>query len=160
MIEWLFEKLFCLLLVIIKMWFVCFCFIILFFSNSNQKLAFDTLERLSNNNREFSVFLDVCINVVVYIYFTLYNINRKYCLVRPEARGLTLNSFIIKPMQRICKYPLLLRVKRVQRFWVVHVNLIRNENTIKELVKNSTDDAERALLEKAQKKIEQTGQKI
>jgi hypothetical protein len=32
------------------------------------------------------------------------------CLENPTCRGLTLFSFLIKPIQRICKYPLLLRV--------------------------------------------------
>ena len=31
-------------------------------------------------------------------------------MLNPECRGLTLFSFLIKPIQRICKYPLLLRV--------------------------------------------------
>ena len=32
-------------------------------------------------------------------------------LLNPETRALTLFSFLIKPIQRICKYPLLLKVQ-------------------------------------------------
>lgn len=62
----------------------------------NQNRALDTLTRLKEKNREFASFAD-------------------YCLARPEARGLPLAAFLVKPMQRICKYPLLLRelVKRL-----------------------------------------------
>ncbi|EGF79810.1 hypothetical protein BATDEDRAFT_89461 [Batrachochytrium dendrobatidis JAM81] len=34
---------------------------------------------------------------------------RIYCLMRPECQGMNLASFLLKPIQRICKYPLLLR---------------------------------------------------
>lgn len=62
----------------------------------NQNRALDTLTRLKEKNREFASFAD-------------------YCLARPEARGLPLAAFLVKPLQRICKYPLLLRelVKRL-----------------------------------------------
>jgi len=33
----------------------------------------------------------------------------KECSARPECKGLNLESFLIKPVQRICKYPLLIR---------------------------------------------------
>ncbi|KAI8922660.1 hypothetical protein BC831DRAFT_474959 [Entophlyctis helioformis] len=33
----------------------------------------------------------------------------QYCTLRPECRGMDIGSFLLKPIQRICKYPLLLR---------------------------------------------------
>ena len=38
---------------------------------------------------------------------------RKFCeeaKEKPECQGLVLGSFLIKPVQRMCKYPLLLKV--------------------------------------------------
>lgn len=31
----------------------------------------------------------------------------------PECRGLDLQAWLIKPLQRLCKYPLLMRVSRI-----------------------------------------------
>ena len=63
---------------------------------SNQNKALELLQRLTDKSSEFSGFVE-------------------YCLARPEARGLTLAAFLVKPLQRVCKYPLLLRelVKRL-----------------------------------------------
>nr|KAJ3419148.1 guanine nucleotide exchange factor 9 [Polyrhizophydium stewartii] len=33
----------------------------------------------------------------------------QFCALKPECRGMDLSSFLLKPIQRICKYPLLLR---------------------------------------------------
>ncbi|KAI9355339.1 Dbl homology domain-containing protein [Zopfochytrium polystomum] len=33
----------------------------------------------------------------------------QFCLLKPVCRGLDLGAFLLKPVQRICKYPLLLR---------------------------------------------------
>ncbi|KAI8813459.1 hypothetical protein BJ742DRAFT_431196 [Cladochytrium replicatum] len=33
----------------------------------------------------------------------------QYCQLRPECRGLDIGAFLLKPIQRICKYPLLLK---------------------------------------------------
>lgn len=57
---------------------------------ANQPKFIATLDRLSKENSTFEQYLyDQTIN--------------------PECRGLNLFSFLIKPIQRICKYPLLLR---------------------------------------------------
>jgi len=57
---------------------------------SNQQTANTTVEQLKKNNSEFEDFL----------YTAQSN---------PMCRSLDLLAFLIKPMQRVCKYPLLLR---------------------------------------------------
>lgn len=57
---------------------------------ANQPKAMEVLDRLGRN-QTFKNFTD-------------------QCMANPACRGLTLFSFLIKPIQRICKYPLLLKV--------------------------------------------------
>eukprot|EP01094_Clydonella_sp_ATCC50884_P015859 TRINITY_DN2652_c1_g2_i1.p1 TRINITY_DN2652_c1_g2~~TRINITY_DN2652_c1_g2_i1.p1 ORF type:complete len:627 (+),score=159.62 TRINITY_DN2652_c1_g2_i1:1-1881(+) len=57
---------------------------------ANQPVSIKSLETLTENNTQFAAFLQECLN-------------------DEQCRGLTLFSFLIKPIQRICKYPLLLR---------------------------------------------------
>lgn len=58
---------------------------------ANQPKAMELLEDLSHNYPNFTTFISESI-------------------LNPECRGLSLLSFLIKPIQRICKYPLLLKV--------------------------------------------------
>eukprot|EP01127_Copromyxa_protea_P024004 TRINITY_DN9269_c0_g1_i1.p1 TRINITY_DN9269_c0_g1~~TRINITY_DN9269_c0_g1_i1.p1 ORF type:complete len:496 (-),score=114.68 TRINITY_DN9269_c0_g1_i1:40-1527(-) len=58
---------------------------------SNQPLALAMLKSLETEKPEFAQFLD------------------KTMMENPIARNLSLLSFLIKPVQRLCKYPLLLR---------------------------------------------------
>ena len=53
-----------------------------------------------------------------------------------ECRGLTLFSFLIKPIQRICKYPLLLRdlLKSTEESHPDHENLVKSLQKIEEVV--------------------------
>ncbi|KAK5582398.1 hypothetical protein RB653_003981 [Dictyostelium firmibasis] len=57
---------------------------------SNQQNALKILEEEKLKNQPFREYLEFCMNDSV-------------------CRGLPLNSFIIKPVQRICKYPLLIK---------------------------------------------------
>jgi len=57
---------------------------------SNADIANQTMVRLLRDNRDFITFC-------------------QYSAARPEAKGRRLNDFLIKPMQRVTKYPLLLR---------------------------------------------------
>jgi len=62
----------------------------------NQSTSITTLKHHLETNTQFETFL-------------------LYCKSRPECRDLDIGSFLIKPIQRICKYPLLL--KEVLRNW-------------------------------------------
>lgn len=58
----------------------------------NQKVASDTMVRCEQQIPAFATFL-------------------KECMADPRCRGLSFLSFLIKPTQRIAKYPLLLKVR-------------------------------------------------
>lgn len=58
---------------------------------ANQQTSLNTVETLIKKHTQFKKKLDVC-------------------HTDARCRGLFLQSFLIKPIQRVCKYPLLLRV--------------------------------------------------
>jgi hypothetical protein len=58
---------------------------------SNQTILTSTLAKWEQENKAFAQFL-------------------KDCSLKPECRAMLLADFLIQPLQRICKYPLLLRV--------------------------------------------------
>ena len=58
---------------------------------SNQPNIHDRLEDLQDDSEELCTFM-------------------KKCFRRPECRKLDIESFLISPLQRLCKYPLLLKV--------------------------------------------------
>lgn len=57
---------------------------------ANQENCIRTMDLLEKKNKPFAKFLDECAE-------------------NPATRSLSFNAFLIKPIQRICKYPLLLR---------------------------------------------------
>jgi len=57
---------------------------------ANQEVATSTYERLCKRNAQFARYLEVCHS-------------------DPQCNGLRIVDYLIKPVQRICKYPLLLR---------------------------------------------------
>jgi hypothetical protein len=58
---------------------------------ANQSTSLSTVETCAKKNPTFKKNMDICHS-------------------DPRCRGLFLQSFLIKPIQRVCKYPLLLRV--------------------------------------------------
>ena len=58
---------------------------------SNQSTSLTTVDTQTKKNPQFKKNLDICHS-------------------DPRCKGLFLQSFLIKPIQRVCKYPLLLRV--------------------------------------------------
>lgn len=83
---------------------------------ANQPKAMEVLDALGRNP-QFKAFTDKC-------------------MLDPECRGLTLFSFLIKPIQRICKYPLLLRdlLKVTPEDHEDHDNLVAALGKIEEVV--------------------------
>lgn len=67
---------------------------------SCQLTAASTLQDLQENNAEFR------------------DVSRK-CQSDPRTKGLPLSSFLIKPMQRITKYPLLIKKVKQQNFLLI-----------------------------------------
>lgn len=57
---------------------------------NNHQRALDTVEECQQKNPEFAAFLE-------------------QQLANPACKGLSFTSYLIKPIQRVCKYPLLLR---------------------------------------------------
>ncbi|KAI9209512.1 uncharacterized protein BJ171DRAFT_119008 [Polychytrium aggregatum] len=82
----------------------------------NQPEAMSFL-KASKNNEDLSLFL-------------------QYCLLRPECRGLDLGSFLLKPVQRICKYPLLMKelLKHTSESHADFADLKRAYDTINKVV--------------------------
>lgn len=77
----------------------------------------NTLDELSATNKKFVSFLEEC-------------------LQKPPCRRLELKSFLIKPVQRICKYPLLLRtmVDSVPKSYQHKSSLIEAKKAMEEVV--------------------------
>jgi len=94
---------------------------------NNQNAAYALLAEMSHKSDDFAGFL-------------------QYCKTRPESRGQDLASFLIKPVQRICKYPLLLRelIKNTPESHPDHQELLRARDLIEKSV-NTINDRKRDL---------------
>ena len=61
------------------------------------------------------------------------------CLLHEDTRGLTLFSFLIKPIQRICKYPLLLRGKMIRHRRAFNCQINTQVNCGTDLLKSTPE---------------------
>ncbi|EGC32855.1 hypothetical protein DICPUDRAFT_155148 [Dictyostelium purpureum] len=59
-----------------------------------------------------------------------------YLLTRRECRSLPFDSFLIKPVQRVCKYPLLIRelIKSTPQDSISYINLLNAQSKIESIV--------------------------
>lgn len=86
---------------------------------SNQDAALDKLVQLTQEVEGFNTFA-------------------LYTQWKPESRNLDLKSFLIKPIQRVCKYPLLLRelLKNTDESHVEYGDIVKAKDMIEEVVKD------------------------
>eukprot|EP01102_Stenamoeba_stenopodia_P001473 TRINITY_DN1127_c1_g1_i1.p1 TRINITY_DN1127_c1_g1~~TRINITY_DN1127_c1_g1_i1.p1 ORF type:complete len:778 (+),score=210.71 TRINITY_DN1127_c1_g1_i1:80-2335(+) len=84
---------------------------------SNQPLIAPTIQSLSKQNANFAKFLNDCQS-------------------KPECRNLLITDFLIQPLQRVCKYPLLLRsvLKATPPEHPDHQNLIAGLEVVEKVV--------------------------
>ncbi|KAJ3089936.1 Myosin 10A, isoform D, partial [Quaeritorhiza haematococci] len=64
------------------------------------------------------------------------NMFLQHCFGRKECRGLDIGAFLLKPVQRICKYPLLIGqlLKNTPTYHIDHKNLVQAHETINKVV--------------------------
>jgi len=84
---------------------------------SNQGASLEAISQLKRTNNSFKQFLE-------------------RCSIDPRCRSLPLSSFLIKPVQRICKYPLLFKelVRNTPKTHADHQKLIDVKAKIEQIV--------------------------
>eukprot|EP01126_Amoeba_proteus_P058214 TRINITY_DN7491_c0_g1_i8.p2 TRINITY_DN7491_c0_g1~~TRINITY_DN7491_c0_g1_i8.p2 ORF type:complete len:315 (+),score=72.54 TRINITY_DN7491_c0_g1_i8:100-1044(+) len=103
---------------------------------TNQPTAVAFLTDATSGNKEFADFLKECMN-------------------SPACRGMALMSWLIKPLQRLCKYPLLLRelIKHTPEDWKDHVTLLKAEKKIGLTVLMVNEETRKAEQEVEEEKV-------
>jgi hypothetical protein len=84
---------------------------------ASQASALDVVVKLQKDRGDFDSFL-------------------RYTELRPECRGLNLGAFLVKPMQRVCKYPLLFRelLKHMDKSEADYPSCVSAQAKIEEIV--------------------------
>merc|ERR1712000_507951 len=90
--------------------------------SANQSAANDTIVRLTKTSQEFNAYV-ACVQA------------------KKESKNLGLDSLLIKPFQRVCRYPLLLKelLKATPSGWSVRDNITKAIEVIDVLVKEAND---------------------